>query len=221
MRDFISLFTLSIVVASTTIASRGMAQESSETLRQGKQGALSLGIGMRTDDLGELSLSYSLFTDSNTMIRFSYTDLDSEINEEAGENEDGDTLIFTGIKTKVEGSAFSAGYKKFTSNSFYYEAGADYAQVDGKFVIDGFFDTQSSDLGSYQKLSAYFQIGNQWQWESFTLGTSWVGILIPIVKNTDFEDGVEDSTLNSVEKFVDNSQDVQISVLRFYLGWAF
>ena len=199
--------------------------DSSQALRQGKQAAVLLGIGLRTEDLSEGSLSYMHFLNPDLQIIATYSSLDSSIKEDAGESDDGDRLVYVGIETEVEGSAYSLSLRRFYGNSFYIEGGLDFVEAKGRFVVDEslFFNRVKADLGSYSRLSAMIQIGNQWQWQNFTLGTSWVGLLLPLTKSQDFKNNADEykDTFNSIEAFIDNSESVQLSALRFHLGWAF
>ncbi|SMF10612.1 hypothetical protein [Pseudobacteriovorax antillogorgiicola] len=202
-----------------------LESDSSQALRLGKQGAILFGVGGRTEGLTEGTIAYQHYLDPNSQILVNYSSMDSTIKEEAGEDEDGETLVYVGVSTEVKGSALSVSLRKFYGNSFYIEGGLDYAMVEGSFIIDEtvLSERSETDLGSYSKLSAMFQIGNQWQWEAFTLGTSWVGILVPIAGTQDFTTEAEavKNSINSIEKFMDNSDNVQLSALRFHLGWAF
>jgi hypothetical protein len=152
--------------------------------------------------------------------------LSGSIKEKADGEVDGRSLYFVGISTKVEGSAFALSFKQFFTDSFYVEGGFDYAKASGEFTISkavlGTAEDATVDVGHYTKLSALIQIGNQWQWDSFTLGTSWIGALIPLARSEEYTDTTFfGTTPNSAKKFEDGAKETQATVLRFYLGWSF
>lgn len=76
-------------------------------------------------------------------------------------------------------STFSAGlgYSKFVANSFYYRLGADYRTVDYRYTSRDLFTSAivREDKFKGESVVATLAIGNQWQWENFTLGCDWIG----------------------------------------------
>lgn len=72
--------------------------------------------------------------------------------------------------------------KRFMGNSFYVKGGLDYFQVDFKYERNPGPTDAYSSRGRFdaEVLSAGLVIGNQWQWEMFTLGVDWVGLSLPV-----------------------------------------
>lgn len=121
-------------------------------------------------------------------------------------------------------SSYGIHFKHFTGNSFYYRIGADYRTVEYKYNF------QSEEMGfNGDSITASFYIGNQWQWDSFTLGCDWVGLSAPISSK------IKDSYKNSAAQTHDADyydrklnretddyiKNININLLRFYLGASF
>lgn len=79
-----------------------------------------------------------------------------------------------------KGKSIGVGYKKYLGNSFYLLGSVDqreasYSEVDNSpynpYTIN--FDSSSTLIG--------LAIGNQWQWENFTIGVDWIGIGYPVL----------------------------------------
>jgi hypothetical protein len=188
--------------------------------------SLTTGIGARTDSFGEFTVAASYILQPRSVLTFSVMSLDGTVHEKSNRTVDGSDLYYVGITTQKKGSAFALSYKQFFTDSFYVEGGLDHASVEGEFRIskDVLASTESLsvDLGRYTKISALVQIGHQWQWKSFTLGTSWLGFLQPLSSSEAYTDATFfGSTPNSVKKFRDEAKQSQTTVLRFYLGWGF
>jgi hypothetical protein len=114
----------------------------------------------------------SYFLKPNKVITLQYTKLGGN-----SENSDNDTAADETWKRDGLGHVFSVGLKKFESNSFYYKPEI-YTRTQ-EFV----HSTSSSSSVLLSKETAFindvgvsFKIGNQWQWENFTLGCDWIGI---------------------------------------------
>lgn len=131
--------------------------------------------------------------------------------------------------------SFGGGLKFFLGNSFYTKGLLDYRKIginnfhtESSGSVTGSLVTSSSvgsrDLGYVSSLNATFAIGNQWQWENFTLGCDWLGISMPmqvVDKNHD-TDGLSDSDREQVENAWNKLGEVtSLQLLRFYLGASF
>lgn len=128
-------------------------------------------------------------------------------------------------KYEVQAKSFGVHYKQFVGNSFYYRAGVDYRTLSYEYqYIPN--DERSSFNGDSVALN--FQIGNQWQWDNFTLGCDWVGMSLPITSE------VKDKKLNAAaqadanfhnNRIEDDSNQLvkqsHLNLLRFYLGMSF
>lgn len=98
-----------------------------------------------------------------------------------------------------DGFALEIGYKKFTSNSFYIKPELYYRTQ----LKEDSYDDQDGiyTFKDFTDIGVIFKIGNQWQWESFTLGCDWIGvgrslIVIDDVSGDDFDKRVSISYLN-------------------------
>ncbi len=129
--------------------------------------------------------------------------------------------------SKYDVSTFSIGtsYKKFVSNSFYFRAGFDYKTIDYHHTYRDIFTDAIERENKFkgESLAASIYIGNQWQWENFTMGCDWVGYSLPVYSNIHDESSV--GTTSYVGPMSDD-QDVllksgTIMLLRFYLGASF
>lgn len=115
-------------------------------------------------------------------------------------------------------------YKHFVGNSFYYRVGGDYRTVDYKYDLSGsFFNDVSSSSFKSTAIIGSFVIGNQWQWENFTLGCDWIGLAAPLTYSIS-----GDKTPTSASEKADFDSDKKLYVtdssgilLRFYLGASF
>jgi hypothetical protein len=199
---------------------------SNEALRSDKAYSVTLVTGVRSSDLSEFGLGLSYFLNPQSLVTLTLINLNGSIKEKADGRIDGQNVYFAGVTTEVEGSAFTLSYKRFLGDTFYVEGGLDYAKARGEFTIspDLFANNSgmTTDVGHYTKLSALIQIGNQWQWPSFTLGTSWIGLLTPLAWAEEYTDAnFFGTTPNSARKFEKASSETQITALRFYLGWSF
>lgn len=112
-------------------------------------------------------------------------------------------------------------WKHFVGNSFYLNSGIDFRKVDYNYKntstsTDSHFDSTSTAIS--------FAIGNQWQWQSFTLGCDWVGLSVPITHNVSnanitTSSSYEESSFNDDKD--DFSKKTTGQLLRFYLGASF
>ncbi len=131
----------------------------------------------------------------------------------------------TGSSYDVKSTSFGAHFKQFNGNSFYYRAGVDFRKIkyDYKFVYTtGPSDTRHFDGTS---IAGNFQIGNQWQWENFTLGCDWVGISLPLTSSTSNEEVVSSTPDYDQARIKDDIdalvKKAHLNFLRFYLGASF
>lgn len=124
--------------------------------------------------------------------------------------------------------------KRYVGNSFYFELGlaAHERNVRTKeytydFRPNGSFGAVYYDEESYTQKDAglQFGIGNQWQWEHFTLGCEWVGAYVPLdargfsgKSRRHFINGdVQDLSLSKKK----NNLDASLRALNFSFGWQF
>jgi len=102
------------------------------------------------------------------------------------------TYSFLGTR-EIESTTAGIHYKRFLGNSFYVRGGVDYRKVDFKDVSDYSIWTSSTNSTmsfTGESLAASLVIGNQWQWDTFTLGCDWIGVTAPFtsqVRNEKYE----------------------------------
>lgn len=122
-------------------------------------------------------------------------------------------------------SSISVNYKKFVNTSFYINSAGEFRKIDysrerySELISD--YET-STFTGSAVALN--FAIGNQWQWDSFTLGCDWAGISIPIASRIDTE-SKNSSDTNNLNYFEDDKNKYMKNTtgyfVQFYLGASF
>ncbi len=160
------------------------------------------------------AVTAGLYIDSDSLITLDFTK--GRANIRFFSNED------------ITTSSVGISYKHFTSNSFYFKAGADYRTVDYKSdstcII--FCGPSIEQKFKGESLAASLSIGNQWQFENFTLGCDWVGYSLPLYSNV--HDVVVTGTASASDtiQFKDDqdffTKDPAFTTfVRFYLGASF
>jgi hypothetical protein len=138
---------------------------------------------------------------------------------------DGNLTLSGASKTRHQGLGIH--YKQFNGNSFYYRIGADYMNVEYKYnhLTPSLFSSSYNSNFKGEVLYTNVSIGNQWQWDNFTLGCDWVGFTTPIYgrindanisgsyTDYDFDSFKDDQTLYT--------QNSLLVLLRFYMGTSF
>ena len=144
-----------------------------------------------------INLGY--FKDLNNIIYLSFFNLD--------------TNNYSWVDEELEdGYMIEVALKHFTGNSFYIRPSlylrsqqlADDEDYDN--ATDSYLAT---DITDYQTVGIGFNIGNQWQWENFTLGCNWIGIRKDI------------TTIDKDGPGTDAYTEVTGELLNFYLGASF
>ncbi len=193
-----------------------IAEDSSAFHRINKQyevGALLFGIGPSLLNTQGLYFAHKLDRNSSILI-------------EATSGR-GATVSLSGDNYDITGKSIGAHYKRFSGNSFYWRAGIDYRTIKYSHTYQSITSYENSEFDG-QSLAANFQIGNQWQWENFTLGCDWVGLSAPLTSSVSNE-SVRVSgggNFSNEQKWARDDQavllkDTHFNLLRFYLGWAF
>ncbi len=82
---------------------------------------------------------------------------------------------------QYEGTAISGGIRLFTGNSFYMDSNLFYLDSEYRDGYNNFFNSSEAiEVTQFKKLGAQIGIGNQWQWENFTFGVTWIGAGVQI-----------------------------------------
>lgn len=109
-----------------------------------------------------------------------------------------------------KGFAFSVEYKKFVSRTFYVKPSLYYRS---QYIVQSTRDSlgvlTKKKAGSTYDSGLSLKIGNQWQWEKFTLGCDWAGVSQQIVE---FE---------GTGNLSDGDVKTNLSLLNFYVGASF
>src|SRR5690606_28780744 len=123
-------------------------------------------------------------------------------------------------------SMIEARAKFFVGNSFYLTGGAGqrtFTFTSELTPLDG--GPEFSAEAKATTLGATFAIGNQWQWDYFTLGLDWIGYFLPISQSGDsevvFPGVVEDDLKELNDSLEELGKTPNLQVLRIYLGIAF
>lgn len=123
----------------------------------------------------------------------------------------------------LNATTIGANYKHFFGNSFYTKLGVDYRSISIS-DIDLLYTKQSGTIGEAETIVGNAAIGNQWQWENFTMGCDWIGVNPPLtVLNTKYDSAnLNDSDKNDLDRSWNNVAKVTSwQFLRFYLGASF
>lgn len=139
------------------------------------------------------SIEVGYHIDENSIVTLQYTSMRGD----AGYGDDG------------KGNSISLGLKKFVSNSFYLKPEL-YRR--NQIVIDSmgwsFDNFEFANGGEVEDFGASFKIGNQWQWNTFTIGCDWFGLsrTLSVIEDDTNDNGFPETT---------------VSFLNFYLGMTF
>lgn len=178
--------------------------------------AILVGIGPSVSSTAGLQGAYYLDHDSQILVEVTGGSLRSSSDLASSTS---------GSKYDVSTKSLGVHYKAFTGNSFYYRAGGDFRTTDYKYTFT--YSGGSVDSAEFKgrSLVANFQIGNQWQWENFTLGCDWVGYVLPLTSEVS-DDKVNSSTPDVERRRLNDDADTlvkngHLTLLRFYLGASF
>lgn len=125
------------------------------------------------------------------------------------------TLRYSNINNNNEKlRAIALGYKYFLGNSFNIMPTFGWRRTTGNnennSLPTSFF---YSPRFTYEEIGAGLRIGNEWQWENFTMGCDWIGINKTILKlHATGNSGI----INGLIK-----QSTTLALLSFYLGYSF
>lgn len=128
--------------------------------------------------------------------------------------------------SQVKSGSFGVHYKRYASNSFYWRSGVDLRKFEYKYFYDSIngpaYDVTREFDGT--SLAFNFQIGNQWQWQNFTLGCDWVGISVPVqsdIKNDYVSSPYAYDSEDQKEDIKRAIKEPNINLVRFYIGASF
>lgn len=112
---------------------------------------------------------------------------------------------------EYRGQAIELFYKKFSGNSFYTRFTLFYRDMN----IDKDEDSDDDTDYVFRDIGGGFSIGNQWQWENFTIGCDWIGV------NTRLVTLYYEDTKSSEVLFSTNGYFFTFNVVNLYIGYSF
>lgn len=161
------------------------------------------------------SLEAAYYINSDLLANIRFTNLQKGLNN-TGDDSDSYWEGSPGEKEADElwdeagaGYILSAGAKKFFGNSFYVKPEAYYRKQ--KLVTETkhtYSRLTSSRAGDYTDVGLSLKIGNQWQWENFTIGCDWIGM---------------SQTVSMIQENgnLEGSDIPTLTALNFYMGASF
>jgi hypothetical protein len=114
------------------------------------------------------------------------------------------------------------------ANTTYYRLGLDERKVSAvrAYVssVDSKYDTRRAFEGS--STAASFSLGNQWQWENFTLGCDWIGYTTPLGSKVESQSYASATSPDYERARLEEDKSYYLKEsfyhgLRFYLGATF
>lgn len=192
----------------------------SEDAREGKSFQLNVQLfGIGPAATSSAGFQFGFFIDRNRLFQLETMSGSSSFSGSTSVNSV-EVSSYSGTKNA---RSFGAHYKRFVSNSFYWRAGAEYISQHIKRDYKGTGYTGSYDI-EITRLAGTFVIGNQWQWDNFTLGCDWFGVTAPISSQITSEtisgsryDGIEGDIEIDRKGFIILNN---LNLLRFYLGFS-
>jgi len=195
---------------------KSVLEDSSEHQRIDKDYLLALQVGgAAVSPVYGTALTFGTYLNRNSILQFEISKGTTTIQ--------GDSTTKSTTAFDLGASTAGVNYKHFFGNSFYTKLGADYRQITLS-NFDSFFVNIDGVVGEVNSLTASLAIGNQWQWENFTMGCDWFGINpVLMTLGSKYENtatNAEDK--KSLDKAWDNLAKVtSAQVLRLYLGTSF
>ncbi|MCB0367982.1 MAG: hypothetical protein KDD45_00735 [Bdellovibrionales bacterium] len=198
-----------------------LLEDSSEANRINKKGTVTLGlIGIGPNFAPAQSVQAGYFLNRNNLIMLDTKSGNSPAYRSSTEYD------WITIKPEVKINQVGVHYKNFPGNSFYIKTGLDYNHVDYTYDFSQSLyrkNLKSSFTG--ESLIASFVIGNQWQWQSFTLGCDWIGFASPVYSKITSEKAPDSTESYDLDAFKEDKgyyvSSSSVVLLRFYLGASF
>lgn len=196
-------------------APKTVFRDSSEFNRMNKNFSLTyMAFGVGPSRSGSIGVTLGVFLDRN-----------SQIDLELISGRPAYTNWFSWSEYEIKTSSAGLHFKHFVGNSFYFRVGADYRKVDYRYT---YRDILTNNILSENKfegdsVTATIVIGNQWQWETFTLGCDWFGYALPVtstIKSESISGSKPDTRYQKEDQDWLLKNNTAIA-LRFYLGASF
>ena len=198
--------TSSMAANDTTTTVNNYGPDSSMANREGKTFTLNATMFGVFHGASAQSLEVGYHVDKNNIITLQGTRLEGI---STSENESLSNLDELREK-HGRGNVVSIGLKHFVSNSFYVKP--EIYSRNQEFVYNALVFSDGSvaalEDGSIEDFGIHIKIGNQWQWENFTLGCDWVG----------FRQSINSTRFGRVKN---TERSGLSSLVNFYLGATF
>lgn len=184
-------------------------KDESASNRVNKKFSLMLSAGIGFGDQGNGILG-GYFLDPNSIIEAEYFTSEDDSKEDVLNG-----YKYSSTNFKQETDSLNVSLKYFLANSFYIKPGLFY--VDYRYVTKGYFfgdaDIKRKDLGMS------FSIGNQWQWQNFTLGCDWFGIQSGVVNLS--KSGEDNTIFSDLEGRTQDKTWLTATLLKLNIGASF
>lgn len=189
----------------------GVLEYSSEHNRMGKDYQISWQpVGFTVSPIPSSGINAAVFLDRNSLLQLEFSQGSYPRLLEYGE---------------VTATVIGARYKRFFGNSFYINTGANYRKIELESRGGLFYTSdEASQKGLAESITAGIAIGNQWQFDNFTLGCDWIGLDAAVAKlKSDYKStGFSSATAEEEKKDWDEiSRVATAQLLRFYIGASF
>ena len=216
MRNFFNIFVLLVLNLSLTAQAQEITEMGySESHRQNKKYSLTAQpAGLGPVGIYSNAITFGYFLNPKSIVEVEYLE--------------GKNFVFLGdlfdrLRYKVQ--SFGVYYKLFFSNTFYGRFGANSRIVDYHSDSDNWLSGNSTETYDFRghAFNATFSLGNQWQWENFTLGCEWVGLELPISKDISSQKysgnyATQSALDEKTDRFLKQSS---INLVHLYLGLSF
>lgn len=159
-----------------------------------------------------------LYLDSNSLLQFELSKGVTTLTVSTDSNT-------TTASADLESFMAGVNYKRFFGNSFYLKAGADYRRIGfSNLIHSSSFNNIHGEIVNNDTLVGNIAIGNQWQWETFTMGCDWIGVNPPLI-NLKTEANTANLTAYQKQDIEDIWKDLgkttSYQFMRVYLGASF
>lgn len=191
----------------TLVSRTSILEDSSEHRRMGKDYLLTWQlVGFAVAPIPSAGINLGMYLNRNSIVQLEFSK---------------GTLPY--FFFNLNATTIGANYKHFFGNSFYTKLGFDYRSISVS-DIDLLYTKQSGPIGETETIVGNAAIGNQWQWQNFTMGCDWIGINPPLaVLSTKHETtSLNDPDNDQLDRSWNNLAKVTSwQFLRFYLGASF
>lgn len=202
-----------------TVSRKAIVRDSSEHMRINKKYLLTAQpYGYAVAPVRSVGINGGLYLSSNSLLQFEFTKGVTTLDVS------GDSKAST-ARGDLDALMLGVNYKRFFGNSFYVKAGGDYRKIGfSNLIYTSGYNNIRGEIVSNDALVGNIAIGNQWQWETLTLGCDWIGINPPLINmktegNTANLTASEKKDIESIWESLGKTTSYQY--MRFYVGASF